>query len=219
MSQNGTSNRGKVPGFFVVSFPDTGRGSTELAEVRTQDVRPVPFDFFGFFGALKKGDFFGLHPKKVFLNKSRSAAPNSSLGNTLFRNSIWRSAYVEPMHPKVGFGPLRVSSSELVTDQQSGLFWGGPKKSRSAPWQNPKTPNGSHACVRASSGPERNRPLEKNLALNSVAVCCFAIRKILLWKCPRIPVKLALEINTNARAEPKSNIPAARRLKRVTTVW
>ncbi len=147
MSQNGTSNRGKVPGFFVVPFPDTGRGSTELAEVRTQDVRPVPFDFFGFFGALKKGDFFGLHPKKVFLNKSRSAAPNSSLGNTLFRNSIWRSAYVEPMHPKVGFGPLRFSSSELVTYQQSGLFWGGPKKSRSAPMAEPETPNGSHACV------------------------------------------------------------------------
>jgi hypothetical protein len=25
---------------------------------------PIP-DFFGFFGALKKGEFFGLHPKKV----------------------------------------------------------------------------------------------------------------------------------------------------------
>jgi hypothetical protein len=27
--------------------------------------RPPSADFFGFFGALKRGDFFGVHPKKV----------------------------------------------------------------------------------------------------------------------------------------------------------
>jgi hypothetical protein len=40
----------------------------DLADLRIED-------FFGFFGALKKGDFFGVHRKKV----PRSLAPPSSL--------------------------------------------------------------------------------------------------------------------------------------------
>src|ERR1700722_1850338 len=43
---------------FESRYPPFSNHSPNLA------ARP-PADFFGFFGALKKGEFFGVHPKKV----------------------------------------------------------------------------------------------------------------------------------------------------------
>jgi hypothetical protein len=69
------------PTFFChAGFFDRLRGATgeglgspvlcrliPLSSPQTPDaeLQTLPGDFFGFFGALKKGDFFGVHPKKV----------------------------------------------------------------------------------------------------------------------------------------------------------
>jgi hypothetical protein len=100
---------GQAPGFFVRRFLP-------------------PSDFFGFFGALKKGDFFGLHPKKVFFNNDRDSVPSSLLDTSVFRTSVWRLVYIELIMPKRERRALRPQAESLGPREQGGLFWGGPQK-------------------------------------------------------------------------------------------
>jgi hypothetical protein len=64
----------------------------------------APGDFFGFFGALKKGDFFGVHPKKVPSapkeQKKVPSAPDRGPKN-------YPSTTIFPPTAKIGQIPLR----------------------------------------------------------------------------------------------------------------
>jgi hypothetical protein len=61
---------------------------------RTPDSRRIPPDFFGFFGALKKGEFFGVHPKKVPQARSpQLGASDSSVSEAPLRVELMASRH------------------------------------------------------------------------------------------------------------------------------
>ncbi len=83
---------------------------------------------FWLFWGVKKGDFFGLHPKKVLLNKSLTRVASAALGNARFPKlrdeAGLRSAEEnDPMLPGEN-GPLATESKER-------LFLGPPQKTLS----------------------------------------------------------------------------------------
>ena len=54
------------PKFRILNNPQTDQTLTTASrQFQSSPVFVGETDFFGFFGALKKGDFFGVHPKKV----------------------------------------------------------------------------------------------------------------------------------------------------------
>jgi hypothetical protein len=83
-------------------------------------------DFFGFFGALKKGDFFGVHPKKV-------GGPRSGEGggwNQALPPAVLSLSPLAPCGRRAGgegseaWGAVRTGGARM-----GGVFWGAPQKS------------------------------------------------------------------------------------------
>ena len=118
--------------------------------LRPQRFRPLG-DFFGFFGALKRADFFGLDPKKVFVNKPRARSkplrsPRSQapLGNALSRSSASTATYVESTKPKPSVSRLPSRANEKQPacghEKATDFFGVHPKKLHSPNWRRQEKP-------------------------------------------------------------------------------
>jgi hypothetical protein len=86
--------------------------------------------FFGFFGALEKGDFFWVHTKKV---RTRTGA------GTSFPSPAWERSFSK-LRYKFNLRQIDEAQAELpaACDPKQelgteGLFWGAPQKSRARP--------------------------------------------------------------------------------------
>jgi hypothetical protein len=133
-------------------------------------------DFFGFFGALKKGPFFVSHPKKVLLNKhcrrAASPVPRESVFLKLCQQAGLRKLQEIQTASR---GPCVRKQNALDRNNQRTFFGSTPKKSCSPEFVAER----KKYCSGTTSG----------------------------WRG-------ILRLD-DARAEPKPNTPAARRLRPV----
>ena len=123
------------------------------------DFRAPAGDFFGFFGALKKGDFFWVHPKKVLLNKSFARVAISVLANASFRSLAGPPAYAQLRKPDRSFLAQAATSRPGAN---ADFFWVHPKKPPPPPMRN-LTPSPNERGAR--SRPSQAEPLPRSKAL------------------------------------------------------
>jgi hypothetical protein len=103
---------------FFVPRPETG-GTSE----------PPLADFFGFFGALKKGDFFGLEAKKVLLNISCGGIRRLAAGKHGFPKALLDTGLRRADGADAGAAALIRSRAESLRPKETAdFFWVRPKK-------------------------------------------------------------------------------------------
>jgi hypothetical protein len=114
--------------------------------------RLVQTDFFGFFGALKRGDFFGLHPKKV--------GPCQGA-----KFSAWDRDFLK-LRSELNLrraDDRSAATFRFAVSDNAGLFWAPPKKSRSAPMADAKKSLRPHGGRKKVAPPPCRTQMRKKL--------------------------------------------------------